>query len=75
LSVVVSVRIPRWLKEKLERYGVNIAEVVRRSLAEEVERIEKREIMERLERLKRSLQGRIDPYELARLVEEERAER
>lgn len=38
MSTVISVRVPKWLKEKLEKYGINIAEVVRRSLLEEVER-------------------------------------
>ena len=75
MSVVVSVRIPKWLKEKLERYGVNIAEVVRRSLMEEAERIEREEIVERLDFLRDRLKNRIDPYELARIVDEERRER
>jgi len=38
MSAAVSVRMLKQLKEKLKRYGINIAEVVRRSLLEEVEK-------------------------------------
>ncbi len=40
MSVVISVRVPRWVKEKLEEYGVDIASIVRRKLIEEVEKLE-----------------------------------
>ncbi len=75
LSTVISVRVPRWIKEKLERYGVNIAEVVRRSLIEEIEKIEREEIEKQLDFLKEKLKGRIDPFELARIIDEERRRR
>jgi len=75
MSVVVSVRVPRQLKEKLERYGVNVSELVKRKLAEEVERIEREEVRKLLDELRSALQGRIDPRELSKLVEEEREER
>lgn len=35
MSVVVSVRMPRWLNEKLEKYGVDIASLIRRKLLED----------------------------------------
>ncbi len=72
MSVVVSVRIPRWLKEKLEKYGVNIAEVVRRSLLEELKRREEEEIMKQLDALSNNLKHKIDLYELSRIIDEER---
>jgi post-segregation antitoxin (ccd killing protein) len=75
MSVVVSVRIPRQLKEKLEKYGINVSELVRKKLAEEVEEIEREEIRKLLDELKSALQGRVDPRELSKLVEEEREER
>jgi post-segregation antitoxin (ccd killing protein) len=75
VSVVVSVRVPRQLKEKLERYGVNVSELVKRKLAEEVERIEREEVRKLLDELRSALQGRVDPRELSKLVEEEREER
>lgn len=72
LSTVISIRIPRWLKEKLEKYGVDVASIVRRRLMEEVERIEREELEKQLDLLKERLGGRIDPCELARIVDEER---
>lgn len=72
MSVVISVRVPKWVKEKLEKHGVNIAEVVRRSLIEEAEKAELEEVARELDELKSRLKGRIDPYELARIVDEER---
>ena len=39
---------------------------------EEVERIEREELEKELEFLKKRLKGRIDPYELARIIDEER---
>jgi len=72
MSVVISVRVPKWLKEKLEKYKVNVAEVIRRSLIQEVERIEMEELEKVLDYLKESLRNRIDPYELARIIDEDR---
>jgi len=72
MSVVISVRVPKWLKEKLEKYKVNVAEVIRRSLIQEIERIEMEELEKVLDYLKESLRNRIDPYELARIIDEDR---
>jgi len=72
MSVVISVRVPKWLKEKLEKYKVNVAEVIRRSLIQEVERIELEELEKVLDYLKGSLKNKIDPYELARIIDEDR---
>ncbi len=38
MSVVVSVRVPRELKEEAERLGIRVSEVLRRALEEEVRR-------------------------------------
>ncbi len=75
MSVVISIRIPRWLKEKLEKYGVNIPELIRRKLLEELERIETEDLERRLEELKVRLQGKIDVREFAEIIDEERRER
>ena len=75
VSVVISVRVPKWLKEKLEKYRVNIAEVVRKSLMEEVERLEREDLERQLDALRETIGKRIDPYELANLVDEERQRR
>ena len=75
MSTVISVRVPKWVKEKLEKYGINVAEVVRRSLIEEIERAEINEIERQLDALRKRLRGKIDPYELAEVIDEERKER
>jgi len=72
LSTVISVRVPKWVKEKLREYGVDIAEVVRKALLEELRKLEEREIDEELERIRRKLSGKLDPEELSRIIDEER---
>ncbi len=51
MSVVVSVRVPRRVKEELERAGVNVAEEVRRYLEALAARERRRRLMEEWERL------------------------
>jgi len=46
--------------------------MIRRRLLEEVEKIEREEIEKQLEFLKKRLKNRIDPYELAGIIDEER---
>jgi len=75
MSAVISVRVPKWVKEKLEEYGVDIPSVVRRSLLEEVRRIEEERLKEDLEFLRVRLRDRIGPRELARMIDGERGER
>ena len=72
MSAVISVRVPKWLKEKLEKYGLNVADIIRKRLLEEVEKIEQEEIEKQLEFLKKRLKNRINSYELARIIDEER---
>ena len=72
MSAVISVRVPKWLKEKLEKYSLNIADITRKKLLGEVEKIEREELEKQLEFLRKRLKGRIDPYELARIIGEER---
>ena len=74
-SVVVSVRIPRWVKEKLEKYGIDIPSLIKKRLLEEIERIEREELEKHLDILKEKLKDRIDPYELAKIIDEERKRR
>jgi len=51
LSVVVSVRVPREVKEELERSGINVAEEVRRYLEALAARERRRRLMEEWDRL------------------------
>jgi len=74
-SVVISVRIPKELKERIEKLDVNLSEVIRGLLERYVERAEQKRLKERLRRLKQRLKGRVDPTVIANLVREDRAER
>ncbi|UXD21245.1 hypothetical protein IPA_01765 [Ignicoccus pacificus DSM 13166] len=58
MSVVFSVRIPKELKEKMEKMNVNWAEEVRRFLEQRVKEEEEKKVMEELKAFRSSLQGR-----------------
>ena len=73
-SVTISVRIPRELKEKIDRYGVKISEVVRKALEEEVRRRELEEAAEAAEELGK-LFSRIPDDEIIRTIKEYRRAR
>jgi len=66
------IRIPKGLREKLKRCGINIAEVVRRSL---LKGVDQEDVEKQLDFLRDKLRGRLDPYELARIVDEDRERR
>ncbi len=68
MSVVISIRIPRELKEKLGRLNINISETVRKLLEEYVREIEVRELEEKLKDLRTRLAGKVDPVTIAELV-------
>ena len=74
MSVVIEVRVPRRVKEVLEARGVDVEALVRRVLIEEAERLggDDGELARLLDGLRERLGGRVDPEELARLVDEER---
>jgi len=69
---MISVRIPRELKERLEKHNVSVSETVRKLLEEYVEELERVGLAERLENLKKRLGGKVDPQLIARLVREDR---
>lgn len=45
-DVVITVRVPKTLKEKISEYGITVSEVVRKALEEEVERMRLEEARE-----------------------------
>jgi predicted DNA-binding protein len=69
---VISVRIPRELKERLEKLNVNVSEIVREMLEKYVEETEERILTEKLRKLRKRLSGRIDPTTIAKLVREDK---
>jgi len=74
MSVVVSVRIPRELKEEAKRYGINISEVARRALEEEVRRRKLEEAMAAARRIGEIL-SKIPEEEMVKWLREAREER
>lgn len=69
--VTVSAKIPRKLKELLDKYGIKPGPIIRRALEEEV----RRKILEEAEERARELSKRvahIPDEEIARLIREDR---
>ena len=75
MSVVVSVRVPKWVKKKLEEHGINVAELVKQKLIEEAIRLEEEDIDKELEEVGKELAKRLDINELAELIDEDRKAR
>ena len=71
---MVSARISRELYEKARRYGIDISEVIRRALEEEVRRREDAELRRLLGEARRVLEG-MPCEEVVGLVGEAREER
>jgi len=69
---VITIRVAREVKEKLEKYNVNVSETVRKLLEKYLIELELRELAERLELLRERLGSKIDPKLVARLVREDR---
>jgi len=69
------VRVHREIKEKLEKFNVNVSETVRKMLEKYLVELEMRDLAERLEALRESLGGKIDSKLVAHLVREDREAR
>ena len=69
--VTVSAKIPRRLKELLDKYKVKPSPVIRRALEEEVKRHILAEVEERAKELSRRL-THISDEEIARIIREDR---
>jgi hypothetical protein len=72
---LITVRVARSIKEKLEKYNVNVSETVRKLLDKYLVELELRDLEERLERIRERLSDKIDPGLVARLVREDREAR
>jgi len=69
---VITIRVAREIKEKLEKYNVNVSETVRKLLEKYLVELELRNLAERLELIKERLSSKIDPKLVAKLVREDR---
>ena len=74
MSVVVTVRLDREIREKAKRYKVNISQVAREALREEIARKEREELLDDLGTMKRILK-KIPSEEIVQALRESRDER
>jgi len=72
---VITIRVTREIKEKLEKYNVNISKTVRMLLDKYLLELELKNLAKKLESLKKRLGNKIDPKLIAKLVREDRETR
>jgi len=73
-SVVISVRIPEELKEELEKYNIDEAEVIRRALVNEVKKAKAKELEKEAKEIKEVL-SKIPVDDVIEEIREDRDER
>jgi post-segregation antitoxin (ccd killing protein) len=73
-SVVISVRIPEELKEELEKYNIDEAEVIRRALVNEVKKAKAKELEKEAKEIKEVLR-KIPIEDVIKEIREDRDER
>jgi metal-responsive CopG/Arc/MetJ family transcriptional regulator len=73
-SVVISVRIPEELKEELEKYNIDEAEVIRRALINEVKKAKAKELEKEAKEIKEIL-SKIPIEDVIKGIREDREER
>ena len=64
----VTAKIPKELKQKLKERGINISEVIRRALEEEIMAREERELREMLDEIHADLGERLSEEDVVRAV-------
>lgn len=69
---VITIRVTREIKEKLEKYNIKVSETLRKLLEKYLLELELKNLAERLESLKERLSNKIDPKLVAKLVREDR---
>jgi antitoxin CcdA len=74
MTETVVVRVDEELKRKAKAYNVNISEVVRSALRDEVQKRERRELISALERGKKAL-SKVPDEDIVRTIRETRDER
>ena len=72
MSVVVSAKVPRELRERARRYGISISKLVRRTLEAEVAKAEEEKLRSALDEVSHKLKGRVTKEDLVRAVRESR---
>lgn len=72
--ITVSAKIPKELKEKMREMNINISQLVRRAIEEEVNRREENKLRILAAEASRSLK-KIPPEEITRIIRETREQR
>ena len=72
---LISIRVARNIKEKLEKYNINVSETVRKLLDKYLVELELKDLEEKLDQIRERLSDKIDPQLIAKLVREDRETR
>ena len=74
MSATISVRVPKKLKEEIERYKIKVSELVRKFLEEEVRKRKRRELENNAEELGEFF-SKLSREEVVRRIREMRREK
>jgi ferredoxin-fold anticodon binding domain-containing protein len=72
---LITIRVARNIKEKLEKYNINVSETVRKLLDKYLVELELKDLEEKLDQIRERLSDKIDPQIVAKLVREDRETR
>ncbi|MCE4611688.1 MAG: CopG family transcriptional regulator [Desulfurococcales archaeon] len=72
MSDVVSIRVPRELKEKMKKYNIDWSREIRRFIEERVKTLELLEVLEDIERKAKGRKVRVNSVSLIREEREKR---
>jgi len=75
MSVTISAKVPKQLKQKAKLYGVRISEVVRKALQQEVNRVEQKSLEEGLDKVSSMLRDTLAREYIAKTIRSSRDER
>ena len=73
-STVIAVRVPRWVKEELEKLGIDYASEVREYLARRVREEKAKRLIEEINELAKRI-GRLEGNLAAEFIREDREQR
>ena len=69
---VITVRVSKKTKAKLQKYKVNVSETVREMLEKRIKELEQKDLEDRLERIKERFSDKIDSEMVVKLIREDR---
>lgn len=71
MSTVIGVRVPKWLKEELERLGINYAKEIREYLERRVREEKLKRVLREIAEIRRRI-GRVEGNLAAEFIREDR---